>query len=207
MKDTIRLYAYTFRSRAERVLWTLKELEIDVTVVRINPFKEGEVERVLQPLNPDAKVPVLVHNGEVMLESLAIMEYLNAISESKHLVPLEADSNYALRRKLHYGLTEIEPYLWLVEQANGPLSQHYHWPTGVYEESIHRVEQSCKAVKEFIVNEQHMLEQGFSMADIYYYHVLTWAKQHGIEHDSIIENYLLHLEQRDAFPAEMYWKD
>ena len=204
MTSGITLYAYTFRSRAERVLWVLRELDFEFDLVRLNPFEGDHLNPEISKLNPDGKVPILLHNGKILLESLAIMEYLNSISKTKALVPADEESNYDFRRKLHYGLTEIEPYLWLAEQSEGPLNKYYNWPDGVYEESIARVDNSCKAVKAFLVG-SYYLGNGFSIADIYYYHILTWAKQHGIEHDQEIEDYLLHLEERESFPGEMHW--
>ena len=86
--NRITLYAYTFRSRAERVLWVLQELGLEFDVVRINPFEGRQVSPTLLELNPDGKVPVLLHGGKVLLESLAIMEYLDSISEEGGLVPM-----------------------------------------------------------------------------------------------------------------------
>lgn len=199
------MYAYTFRSRAERVLWTLEELGLSYNIVRANPFDADFDNKEMLELNPEGKVPILVHGNKVLLESLAIMEYLNSISNSGHLVPEAGERNYIFRRKLHFGLTEIEPYLWLAEQSNGPLRRFYTWPAGVYAESIKRVEKSCASVGMFITDSGYMLDNAFSIADIYFYHVLTWAKQHGIEHEPIVENYLSQLENRQAFPREMYW--
>ena len=206
MTNEITLYAYTFRSRAERVLWVLKELEFEFDLVRLNPFKGDQINPEVLKLNPDGKVPILIHNGEIFLESLAIMEYLNAISIKKHLIPSDVKDNYDFRKKLHYGLTEIEPYLWLAEQAKGPLSELYNWPKGVYQESISRVKESCNGIESFLSSDQFMIKPGFSIADIYFYHVLTWAKQHGLEHELKIENYLAQLEKRESFPKEMCWK-
>lgn len=39
------LYAYTFRSRAERVLWALRELDHPYEVIRLDPFKGDAVIR------------------------------------------------------------------------------------------------------------------------------------------------------------------
>lgn len=206
MKNMFILYAYPFRSRAERVLWVLKELDFEFTLVRLNPFEGEQINPEILKHNPDGKVPILVHNGEVFLESLAIMEYLNSISIKNNLVPSDAKNNYSFRKILHYGLTEIEPYLWLAEQAKGPLHKYYSWPDGVCEESISRVNKSCKAVESFLSNGEYMSKHGSSIADIYFYHILTWAKQHGIQHDIKIENYLIRLEKREKFPDEMYWK-
>lgn len=183
----------------------LKELDLNYDLVRLNPFEEDHVNPDILKLNPDGKVPILVHEGKVMLESLAIMEYLNSISNVGGLVPVEKEINYEFRRKLHYGLTEIEPYLWLAEQSKGPLNKYYSWPDGVYKESINRVAKSCKPVGSYITGHNYMLENGFSIADIYFYHILTWGKQHGIEHEPNVEHYLKQLEKRKSFPKEMYW--
>ena len=134
------------------------------------------------------------------------MEYLNSIPTNGQLVPDNKEINYNFRKILHYGLTEIEPYLWLAEQAKGPLSNYYHWPNSVYEESIRRAAKSSKAVASYISDSGYILENGFSLADIYYYHILTWAKQHNVQHEPATEHYLARLEQRKYFPQEMNWK-
>ena len=149
------------------MLWVLKELNLQYKIIRINPFEQESIHPEILKLNPDGKVPILVHDGKILLESVAIMEYLDSISQTGGLVPHTKQVNYEFRYKLHYGLTEIEPYLWLAEQANGPLSNCYHWPSGVYPESIKRIKHGCPRVQTFITNSNYLLESGFSIADIY----------------------------------------
>ena len=52
--------------------------------------------------------------------------------------------------------------------------------------------------------------KGIAYVSVYYkselYKVLTWAKQHGIQHEQDTEKYLSQLEERVSFPDEMYWK-
>ena len=208
MKESseLTLYAYPFRSRAERVLWAIQELGLNCNVIRIKPFVGDGPNPELLKINPDGKVPVLIHGEKALTESLAIIEYLNSISGNAKLVPVTQDSIYDFRNKMHYGLTEIEPYLWFSEQAGGPLKRFYNWPQDIYPESINRVLRASKSVSAFIVDNAYLSEVGFTMLDIYYYHILTWAKQHGIEHSADIEEYLNRLEKRETFPKEMYWK-
>lgn len=143
--DELVLYAYTFRSRAERVLWTLHELKLPHRVIRLDPFK-GEARKLeFLKLNPAAKIPILLHGDRVLTESLAIMEYLNDLSTTKHLIPRGIDANYEFRRVLHYGLTEIEPYLWVADQA-GRLKQLYSWPEGMLEDALAQVRKHIVAV-------------------------------------------------------------
>ena len=75
--DEIILYAYNFRSRAERVLWTLHELGFAHKVVRLDPFKGETRTPEFMRLSPASKVPVLVQGERVFTESVAIMEYCN----------------------------------------------------------------------------------------------------------------------------------
>lgn len=204
--DAITLYAYPFRSRAERVVWTMEELGLSYQVIRLDPMK-GELNREdFIALNPDKKLPILVHQGKVLLESLAIMEYLNALAENGRLVPHGTAMNYEFRRILHYGLTEIEPYLWLAEQANGSVKHLYHWPEEIYSECISTVVRNCSHLTAWLNDKDYLVENIFTLADIYFYHILTWARQHGIEFSDTVEEYLGNLEQRPNFPASMNWR-
>ena len=158
------LYAYTFRSRAERVLWTLRELEHPYEIIRLEPFKGDTRTPDFKHLNPSGKIPVLVHGKNVLTESLAIMEYLNDISKDRALTPTDPEEAYNYRKIIHYGLTEIEPYLWLAEQA-GRLKALYTWPAGTYAQAINMVKENVALIKawtddrEFITrSEEHTSE-------------------------------------------------
>lgn len=70
----IRLH-HCHQTRSMRVLWLLHELGLEFDVV-VYPFdKTLRSDRFLS-LNPAGRVPALQIDGEVMWESLAIMEYL-----------------------------------------------------------------------------------------------------------------------------------
>jgi glutathione S-transferase len=200
--DELVLYAYTFRSRAERVLWTLRELGMPHRVVRLDPRKgETRTAEFLQ-LNPAAKIPVLVHGERVLTESIAIMEYLNDISASRHLIPKGAADNYRFRRILHFGLTELEPYLWVADQA-GRLKQMYRWPDGTKADAVLQLRKNIAALWEWVKPQEFIANENFTLADIYFYQLITWANRHGVEAPEHVQRYLQRLELREAFPAEM----
>ena len=126
----ITLYAYTFRSRAERIIWTLNELQLDYTLIRLDLSKPKDPQLTeFARLNPTRKIPVLVHDGQVYTESLAIAEYLDSLKPDISLLPSSPAENYRLRHIIHYGVSEIEAYLWLGRQA-AHLRQYYSWPEG-----------------------------------------------------------------------------
>lgn len=201
MTDFI-LYAYTFRSRAARVHWALNEFGFSCKVIRLDPFKGETRTDAFRKLNPASKVPVLVHGDKVMTESIAIMEYLNDISPDKKLAPTDPDAAYDYRKVLLYGLTELEPYMWLSEQSRR-LRRLYTWPSGTYKQAMVRSEQGLEPVWHWLKDRKYVAGDDFTLADIYYYHLITWAKQNGIDYPEHVLPYLEMLQSRPAFPKDM----
>lgn len=196
------LYAFPFRSRAERVLWTLKEFDYSFDVVRLDPFKGETNTPEFIKLNPAKKIPVLVENESVFTESLAIMEYLNDISESTKLIPTEPVAAYDYRKKVHYGLTEIEPYLWIAEQSSSRLKGLYHWPDGTSESALSLLKSHLPVVYSWLKKDTYITAGEFTLADIYYYTLLTWAQQKNFDVPEYVNKYKKNLEQRSSFPKE-----
>lgn len=184
------------------MLWTLRELDCPYEVIRLNPAKGETRTKEFLGLNPSGKMPVLVHDDMVLTESLAIMEYLNDTCQAKKLIPSDPERAYGYRKVVHYGLTEIEPYLWLAEQAEH-LKARYSWPDGTHEAAITQARKNIKPVWQWLEAGEYIDGGDFSLGDIYFYHLITWANQHGIEYPSEIERYLKLLENRPAFPVEM----
>ncbi len=200
--NTLILYAYNFRSRAERILWALEEFQLPYTLIRLDPFRGENSGPDFLKLNPLRKVPVLLDGEKVLTESLAIMEYLNDISTTIKLIPTQLDQHYRYRRAVYYCATEIEPYLWLADQ-NTRLKAYYHWPEGTADASIKRVSAALPIVFDWLMEFPHIAGEGFTLADIYYYQCLSWASHWGLEMPDPINVYLQKLTTRQAFPAQM----
>lgn len=196
------MYAYTFRSRAERVLWALREFDYPYKIIRLDPFKGETKSEEFVKLNPSGKVPVLLQGEDVYTESLAIMEYLNDLSENFKLIPSEPGKAFNYRKIVHYGLTEIEPYLWLAEQA-GHLKALYSWPDGTYEGAMTQLRENIKLVWQWVGAGRYIAAAEFTLADIYFYHLITWAGLHNVEYSSDVSEYLKLLRNRPAFPVEI----
>jgi glutathione S-transferase len=63
-------------STATTVHWTLEELGIPYEAVRVDLKSEADKQAKLGPVNPNLRVPTLVHDGEAIFESAAIQIYL-----------------------------------------------------------------------------------------------------------------------------------
>ncbi len=197
--ENIKLYALSHFSRSERVIWALEELQLNYQLIRLDPTK-GELKTPeFSKLNPSQKVPVLVHEGKVMTESLAIIEYLNDITEHKPLVPIGVNDCYFYHKALFYGLSELEVYLWTAEQSSR-LKQFFNWPEGTYEAMIEKVQQNIEFIWPWFEHKHFLIKQ-FSVADIFYHSLINWAKKHGIEPPTHVKDYLSGLEQRESYKA------
>lgn len=63
-------------STASTVHWSLEELAIPYEAVKVDLTDAADKQKKLGPINPNLKVPVLVHDGTVVFESAAIQIYL-----------------------------------------------------------------------------------------------------------------------------------
>lgn len=202
------LYKLPFQSRAERVLWTLEELDLDYQVEFLNPMAgECRSEKYLA-LNPYGKVPTLVHDDTTLTESIAIMEYLNDLHPERPLTP-DADApsyaidNFNFRQALSYGLTEIESYCWLRAQST-LLNGFYKWPEGTAERSLKSIERAVPTLWQWLEQRDYVAGSKFTLADIYYYQLISWMRMLGLsELPDHVQGYLDKLAARDNFPAAM----
>lgn len=94
------LYSY-FRSSAAfrvRIALGLKGLTADMRFVHL--LKEGGAQYTdaYSALNPQHLVPTLIHDGHVLTQSLAILEYLDEIAPEPPLLPSDPLSRARVRR-------------------------------------------------------------------------------------------------------------
>ena len=193
------LYAYTFRSRAERVIWALDELELDYQLVRLNPLRGETRSDAFRKIAPQGKVPVLVHGERVFTESLAIMEYLDSLNPDIALVPTDPLQGYRFRHLVSYALSELEAYLWIAEQ-NGRLSRIYSWPEGTGNQALEHVRNNIGHLFDSVCENEFACGGDFTLADIYLYHLFRWASSYDVEIPGEVMQYMRRLSDRPAIP-------
>jgi maleylacetoacetate isomerase len=87
---TLRLHNF-FRNSAGhrvRIALALKELDYDYVSVNIGPSSEQKSDAYLK-LNPQGLVPALEHDGAVITQSTAIIEYLEEVFPDPPLLPAD----------------------------------------------------------------------------------------------------------------------
>lgn len=131
----LKLYHYPISYNSRRVWVALleKNLEFDLVSIDLN----GEQ---LQPefleLNPFHHIPVLVDNGFRVLESLAILDYLEAKYPTPALLPTDAETLATVRMVEMVTVNELIPAL-------SPLNQQW---LGLGENNSQKLEQAKQQI-------------------------------------------------------------
>jgi len=81
----------------QKVLMTLDEKALEFDVHEINLFKNEQYDPEYLKLNPKGLVPTLDHDGNIVIESTLICEYLEEVFPSPQLMPDEAIKKSELR--------------------------------------------------------------------------------------------------------------
>ncbi len=98
----IRLYDYPSSPRARKVRTVLKAKQLEYDTVVIDVLKGEQKCAAYLRVNPQGKVPALVHNETVLYESSVIMEYLEDTFDEPPLLPEEPGARAHARVLLHY---------------------------------------------------------------------------------------------------------
>ncbi|MEM7611849.1 MAG: glutathione S-transferase [Pseudomonadota bacterium] len=203
MLDTpIVLYAHQFRSRAERVLWTLKELEIEHTVKRLDASKGELASPEFLALNKAGKIPVMTIGDRVFTESIAMCEYLAKSQPQPQLLPETADEHYAYSRLMHFTITEIEAYLWVANQA-GPLRKFYPWPDNTDALALKLATRNMRALKHLVDDGEYACCSRFTIIDIMLVQIIGWAIAVGIDVPQPLRSYSKHHLSRPSCPKSL----
>jgi glutathione S-transferase len=197
----ITLYGFKGRSRAERVIWALNELEMPHNIIRLDYTKGETSTDDFSKLNPSGKVPVLIHNDQILTESVAIIQYLNNVSHKK-IIPDNNTDRYTYDNRIMYLLTEIESYLWISDQSKF-LSDLYYWPTDTINSTKTILTSNIKQIESWLDVSGYIVGDHFTAADIVAYHLLSWSTIYNINLSDNTFNYLNKLEDRAAFPPSM----
>ena len=107
----MKLYGFP-PTRSIRVLWTLRELEVEFEFVNVDPTKGELRDPEFLAMNPAGKLPVLVDGSFVLTESVAIVLYLAEKYPEKGLLPSGLRARAEVYRWLLFCATELEQPLW-----------------------------------------------------------------------------------------------
>jgi glutathione S-transferase len=199
----ITLYG-SMASRAHRVVWMLKELRLPFEHVPTG-FTDGSTRKPeFLAINPNGRVPVLVDDGFVLFESMAINLHL-ARKYGDALGPAGLEEEALATQWSFWVVNEVEKTL-LLAAANRKL-----FAEGLRDESqalmaIAKLDRPMKVLDAHLAKQTHILGERFTVADLNVATVMDLAPQCGIALDGWPHVKTWH-GRCLARPAAADWKD
>lgn len=164
--------------RGFRVVWLLEEMGLPY---RLRPVDLGEVETDTEflALNPSGFIPAIRDDEVVMVESIAIMEYLIARYGPTPLAPPPHDHAFpAYQQFLHLGEAGLAASIYFVGGARNfaPEAERDNWSA---RQAMHVFETRLALVRRRLECSPYLAGDVFTAADISVTYALQLARNFG----------------------------
>jgi glutathione S-transferase len=126
----MKLYGFP-PTRSTRVLWTLRELDIEFEFISVDPTKGALRHPEFLEMNPAGKLPVLVDGDFILTESIAIVLYLAEKYPQKCFLPAGLRARAEVNRWLLFTATELEQPLWRIARHTSQYSPEKRLPAEI----------------------------------------------------------------------------
>lgn len=193
----IKLY-YTPKTRALRPRWLLEELGLAYELIHIDLFGGETRTDEFRKINPNACIPAMEVDGQVMFESGALCAWLSDQHQDKGLSPpLSSPQRMAYDQWMYYVPGTLEPPVWnyLLHRLLLPKEQRV---PEILAWSLERYRQSLAVVSENLNDKTYMLGEQFTTADIMVGTTLMWQCK-ALKDYPVLQNYTERLKQRAAY--------
>ena len=188
-------------SRALRAHWTAHEVGVEYRPVLIGS-RTGETKTpAFRRLNPKEKIPVLKDGTFVLTESYAIVNYLiEHYGSHTTLLP----EPHSLERARYdewcaYVLMELDAHTLYVMRKHRDLADLYGEAPAAIREAIAGFEKQVRVAEARVGTSDHLLDTGFSGADILLTTCLDWAVFYGFTLAPALNDYRERQRARPAF--------
>ena len=193
----IKLY-YMPGTRAFRVRWLLEELDLKYKLENINLATDQGNTDAYKAVHPLGYLPAIEFDGEAMFESGAICTWLTDKYPEKKLAP---DINSIKRREyeqwMYFVPGEVEPPLFYHQLHNRILPEQVQVKE-ILPWLLERYTHVLKALNNRLENNQYLLGEKFSTADIMLTSTISWIPAL-LEPYSGLEDYMTRLTSRNAY--------
>ncbi len=194
----LRLYGNP-RSRANRVHWTLEELEAPYEFYELDFTKGDHRSPFFLQLNPGAKIPVLTDDDFVLSESGAICNYLAEKFPEKRLIPPSGTRERGVYDQwLMFVLTELEQPLWTAGKHRFALPKQWRVPA-IQPTAHFEFSKAVELLSQGLGEREFLAGDHFSVVDVIATHTLRWASN--FKFDLAFPNVEAYLERHEARPA------
>ncbi len=158
----------------------LYEAALPFTPVRVDFAAAAQTKPDYLALNPKGRVPALVHEGHVLTETGAILDYIAAIAPKAGLMPSDPLQAHHVREAMFYLASTMH-----VNHAHKMRGNRWADQTTSFEDMTAKVPQTMTAsaqyVEDHVLRGRYVLGDVFSAADPYLFVVCTWLPGDGVD--------------------------
>jgi len=190
-------------SRSIRVVWVLEEMGLPYRVRQVDMLA-AEQDPAFLAINPADYIPAIEDGEVVMVESIAIMEYLMARYGPTPLAPAPHDPAFpAYQQFLHLGEAGLATLMMpvVVSRFIAPEAERENWGAAWCLQSFQK---RLKLVSQRLARSPHLAGEAFTAADISVTYALNLAQRNcGITFGDAEQAYLARTTGRDAYKRAM----
>lgn len=168
--------------RGFRVVWLLEEMGLPYRLRPVDLIKGAEHDPEFLAINPCGFIPALQDGDMIMVESIAIMEYLIARygrDAKSPLAPASNDPAFGLYQQfLHLGEAGLAGMLYfhVITKNLAPEAEKGNWTA---RESVEIFRNRLQLVTRQLARAPYMAGEAFTAADISIIYALTFARAAG----------------------------
>lgn len=164
----MKLYSYFRSSAAYRVRIALNLKDLDYELVPIHLIRDGGQHKHAdyRAINPQMRVPAIrLPNGDVLVQSLAIIEYLEDIAPNPPLLPTDPVTRAHVRAIAQIVACDIHPLnnSGTLSYLKGPLHLEQHAVDGWY---AHWIVAGLEAIEAMIAPGPYAFGRQVTVADL-----------------------------------------
>ncbi len=163
----MRLYYHPVSTCSRRVLMTVEHLGLKPELVLVDLFKGEHTTPEFLQLNPNQRIPVLEHEGFVLWESYAIMQYLAELTPGQTLYPSDSKARADVNRWLFWCGQDFMPGVSLLNWENSIKSMIGLGLPDVVEvaRGNELLTPAAKVLNNHLANQEWICNTGLSLAD------------------------------------------
>ena len=198
----LRIYGIA-RTRAYRALWVAMELGLDYEHLPIEIGDAGARSPEFLAINPNGRLPVIVDDGFVLFESLAITLYL----AKKHgkLYPATLEGEAKAWQWSFWAIAEVDRgvNIWSLHAVRLPPQERN---AALREEALKVISAPFKVLDAALAKTPYLLGDDFTVADLHVAAVISRAIDMDLSHVPNLKDWLTRCLDRPAARAALALK-
>ncbi len=174
----MKLYGFG-QSRSFRDLWALEESGLPYEYVKVtfgSDESDGSLSTGYRKLNFEGKVPTLVDDDLVLIESAAIINYIGAQCPDLHLIPTDVKLRAKYDEMCFFILAELEQGLWSKGKHKFALPEEQRIPD-MLKTAVFEFNKAINTLQNMFDGQSYVVGDSFTMADILLAQTIGWAQR------------------------------